>query len=1348
MIERDRLHQICNEALKEKGLSTDERYIKRLKKDLKSIDEQGEHEYFLNLHAKFKAERLCFPYNEHNNLVDYLLGLTKVFDIEQGFAFIQGESPDIDIDYLKDVRDYLKRDWAPKEFGQENICEISTYGASGIKSSILDMARLHSLPKEEIQSITVKIKDKFQDDEGKTQDLEWESALDLYPEFKSYCDKYPEVAKAAELLLDRNRSHGIHAGGLVICDRRIDGFVPLEIRSVNKDNPNGVIVAAWSEGLHAQDLQPVGLIKFDLLVINNLLQIALACKLIKERRGISSICALPGLWDWSDTSYLNDSKALEMANKGDLKCIFQFDSEGMRKLIKRGGVSNFDDLAAYSALYRPGPLGKGMDQTYTRRKKGEEPFNIHPVMEPFLKKTYGVMVYQENVMDILRHVGHIPDMHTEKVRKAISKKKEKDFKKYKEMFIDNGQKVLNVNADFVLNFWDQIASFAEYGFNRSVLKGTLIPTRTYGEIKLKKIESFVPGDKVFCVNEEGCTVETNVVALHDHGVLPAYEVMFDDGYTITCTMNHKFLTQSGQIPLWKIIETNSFVLCDSQTKELVYGQDRRMERSLRRGIANEEGDVASRQRMCRMSGEIIHNWRLGGSLWHEMQEQVSVVEAPITVRGVPQVGVENRRGGWKSCDCSTQSEVRAGIGNISIEGRSSETLRLLYEDKGREYSTKKHEAQSVQITTAGIIAGGSIGVIMTRNTSCESREIKGVAGGQSRGVRKMFGSDVAISKKIQNGSLAKTTVGMGHGESAMWGETETSGLCERQDMDRSGRVLPFQRESAFRQADDFGRGSSKGCDAERGDEQAWERNVNSSEHGMFCKFDRGDEAGMVGVLSEHAEITDTRRLVSRKIVRVVPVGKRQMYDLEVASSTHNFCLPNGVVTSNSHAVAYGFISARLLWLKTHYPLEFYTAILMCEDEDEKLKDYKLDAQNHGIRVNPVDINRSKANFSIDGNNIYFGFSSIKDMGQKSNKVEEHQPYAGYVDFLNRFGTDATPVKALTALGVFKEEQHDRVTLRKFSEWFKKQIHARKDRKKRFEGSMDKVLQELKDLILQEVKEDDPEFAKLCDFTEEARALWEKRFAGIMREVPYRYKGEDRIRNVTFVKLLENVMGKREKSLRNFYEKEKNDEETPLSIDQFNPDSIELDPEEEDILLDELLLNGVKTFPKAESKYYGFQWTHHLETSPDYTGATIDKFMKEVEESGLSCGPVEVVIRQVQKRTSKGERATEFYSITIEDSNTKTMKVNMWKDDWERFKDDLKVGTMVKMRVRPPSGGFNTMTFESVPRDKKKYLPAKEDDARLLIMRQPVPVETPKQREKILDDLQFDPSAIHGLEDLK
>lgn len=475
---RQEVIKLCWAKQKELGLD-DERHKDRLLLEIKEIDTQMEHEYFYGLYK----DRCKFAKNENNLFVAYLLGLVDDFDINQDPVYVQGEFPDIDVDYLPIVRDYLKNEWAPQQFGKDNVCAIGNYTTFGIKSALLDMARVHGKDFKEIQSITTKIG--LKDEDGKA--LTWEKALEQYPEVKKYCEDNPDVADAASRLLNRNRGMGMHAGGLIISNTPIDTLVPL-VRG--KD---GQHVSAFVEGLHGTDLGPLGLIKFDLLVITNLMQIALACRTIKsdglssyqvelaegikrldsastaikKKYGLTSICALPGQSDWSDISYLNDPEALKLADEGKLKCIFQFDSDGIRELARRGGVNSFDDLVAYSALYRPGPMGMGMHDVYVKRKRGHEPYEIHPVLKPILGPTFGVMVFQEQVMKILRVVGNVPDMHCEIVRKAISKKKDKIFGRYKEMFLKNGQKVLNWTLAEVQNLWDQIAAFAEYGFNKS-----------------------------------------------------------------------------------------------------------------------------------------------------------------------------------------------------------------------------------------------------------------------------------------------------------------------------------------------------------------------------------------------------------------------------------------------------------------------------------------------------------------------------------------------------------------------------------------------------------------------------------------------------------------------------------------------------------------------------------------------------------------------------------------------------------------------------------------------------------------------------------------------------------------
>jgi len=448
----EKLTELCEKALVDLNLNQDSRYTRRLRWELAEVEAKNKSDYFLNLIGKKYAS------NVNNLLIVYLLKIADDYDIGNEPHCEYGEYPDIDVDYLSEARDYLKHEWAPKVFGEQFVCNIGNYTTFGIKNALLDMARVHGEAREEIQRITKNLEAK--DDEGKA--LTWDAAMKLYPELKSYCEKYPEITDAARRILHRNRGMGQHAGGLIIASIPLHDLVPLVKR---KDSPQA---SAWPEGLHGQDLAPVGLVKFDLLVISNLLQISRCCELVKKRFNIESICALPGQPDWTNVPmWRNDRKALAMANLGDLKCIFQFDSEGIRKMVRAGGVTCFDDLVAYTALYRPGPLGMKMQERYIQRKKGMEEYDLHPLIKPILGTTYGVLTYQEQIMKILNIVGEIPLKDCEAVRKAISKKKEEAFKKFEDMFIRNGQKNLNVSLEEATNLWGQIKAFAEYGFNLS-----------------------------------------------------------------------------------------------------------------------------------------------------------------------------------------------------------------------------------------------------------------------------------------------------------------------------------------------------------------------------------------------------------------------------------------------------------------------------------------------------------------------------------------------------------------------------------------------------------------------------------------------------------------------------------------------------------------------------------------------------------------------------------------------------------------------------------------------------------------------------------------------------------------
>ncbi len=452
MDSKERLLSLCIQGIRDRKL--DGNYKSRLREEFIEVEAKDEYDYFLNLYDKGIRDH---PHNDHNLLIPYLLGICSGCDIESEPAYSQGEFPDIDIDYLEPVADYLRNVWAVKKFGADYIASIGTYSTYDLKQSLLDMARIFGQDRNEALMVTKQ----FGLKDGDGNKLTWDTAYDLYPAFRTYIKNHPEVAEAAQRLCGRNRNMGQHAGGFIISSIPLHDFVPVVTGKNNEQ------LTAWPEGQSSQDLQEVGLVKLDTLKLKMIDQMKDCIGLIRRRHGVEHICNNPGQGNWSDTSYLNDPLCMEVANKGDLRFIFQLDSEGMRKLVRDGGVQRFEDIQAYISLYRPGALSAKTHLVYCKRKRGQEEYELHPALKPFLHETFGVMVYQEDVMWMLNKVGRVPMRDCYILVKAISKKALGKFAKYKDRFIENGQKILGWAEEEMHTLWSQIEAFAGYGFNRA-----------------------------------------------------------------------------------------------------------------------------------------------------------------------------------------------------------------------------------------------------------------------------------------------------------------------------------------------------------------------------------------------------------------------------------------------------------------------------------------------------------------------------------------------------------------------------------------------------------------------------------------------------------------------------------------------------------------------------------------------------------------------------------------------------------------------------------------------------------------------------------------------------------------
>lgn len=313
------LKDLVEQRFKDTEFKDNSKYRKRLNYELIEVETQNCADYFLEIYQSNKKYK-----NENNLLIPHLLGICDDFSIDQMPKIKTNEFPDVDIDFLATVRDYLKNEFAPKHYKPENTCSIGTYGRYALKSSLLDMARIYGLDRQEALNITTSLR--LRDEDGEV--MTYEESLESFPELKTYLEKYPQVAIAIQKLMNRIRSTGKHAGGVIVCNDAVNKFVPL-MKTTGGDS----LVSQYVEGLATQELGPIGLVKFDLLVVSALEQLGVAARLIKDRHDIAVIAGKEE--DWDETDYLNDSKCIETADNADLLGVFQYDSDGIREVVKK-----------------------------------------------------------------------------------------------------------------------------------------------------------------------------------------------------------------------------------------------------------------------------------------------------------------------------------------------------------------------------------------------------------------------------------------------------------------------------------------------------------------------------------------------------------------------------------------------------------------------------------------------------------------------------------------------------------------------------------------------------------------------------------------------------------------------------------------------------------------------------------------------------------------------------------------------------------------------------------------------------------------------------------------------------
>ncbi len=384
------------------------------------------------------------------SLVAYALGITDLDPLRYALLFERFlnpervSMPDFDIDFCQDNRGRVI-EYVRQRYGAAAVAQIATFGTLSSKAVIRDVGRVLDLPYTFCDQLSKLIPVET------NRPLSLAKAIAVEPQLQTRIDEEEDVRELFALaarLEDLTRNVGMHAGGVLIAPGKLTDFCPVYAAD------GGAVVSQFDK----DDVEKVGLVKFDFLGLRNLTIIELALQYVERLTGSRPDLA---------TMAFDDPRAYQILKDGNTTAIFQVESEGMKKLVKKLAPDRFEDIIAVLALYRPGPLGSGMVDDFILRKKGQQSIDYYvDDLKPCLEPTYGVIVYQEQVMQIAQIIGGYSLGAADLLRRAMGKKKAEEMAQHRDL-MRAGAKQKGYDERLAMQLFDLMEKFAEYGFNKS-----------------------------------------------------------------------------------------------------------------------------------------------------------------------------------------------------------------------------------------------------------------------------------------------------------------------------------------------------------------------------------------------------------------------------------------------------------------------------------------------------------------------------------------------------------------------------------------------------------------------------------------------------------------------------------------------------------------------------------------------------------------------------------------------------------------------------------------------------------------------------------------------------------------
>jgi DNA polymerase III alpha subunit/intein/homing endonuclease len=941
-------------------------------------------------------------YVVHNSgagsLVAYALNITDLDPIYYKLLFERFlnpervSMPDFDIDFCIEGRDDVIN-YVAKRYGRERVSQIITFGSMAAKAAVRDVGRVLAHPHGFVDKIAKLIPFEL----GITLDKALEKEEALLSRYKQEEDVHALIDMARQLE-GITRNPGKHAGGVVIAPTVLTDFSPLYCEQDSND-----LMTQFDKG----DVEAVGLVKFDFLGLRTLTIIKWALETINR-------FVDPPI-DISKLS-LNDSKTYSLLKRGDTTAVFQLESSGIKKLIKRLQPDCFEDIVALVALYRPGPLQSGMVEDFIERKHGRAKVEYpHPNLAPILKPTYGVIVYQEQVMQIAQVLAGYSLGGADLLRRSMGKKNPQEMAKQRSVFTE-GAVARGVKENTATYIFDLMEKFAAYGFNRCLVGETLITDSSTGErlslatIYHKKIKS------IASLQDDWTIGTANIVHVMQNGVKPIFKLTTSLGKTIKATANHPFLTLHG----WKKLEDLQVGERIASPKHLPIEGQKIWEdyKLIVLGWTIAEGNT------CHSSGFNFYNKdTIAVDDFITAVTQFDNTEVNQTLR-------KERHDTWdvfvKSKPISAAKD-KSGRPTIAKSGARLwlESLDL----HNKKAAQKQFPAEVLQLNNK------SLAVLLGRLWAGD-----GFIFGKSDAIPYFATSSKVLAKQLQHLLLRLKIVSNVKTKQFNYKEGRigyTVNLLGRYSIENFVKIIGkhlVSRKQTLDELQQYLREIEPNLesldtlppeiklDVRKAKEKSgltWkevEAKTGISHRdfiGDLKSYKKGFRRLTIQKLGEFfnddwLKTIATANIFWERVKEIEAVGSEMTYDLEI-ENTHNF-IANDIIVHNSHSAGYALLSYQTAWLKAHYPAAFMAAVLSADmDNTDKIVALIEECRAMKLKMLTPNINSCHYKFTVNGEqnqSIRYGLGAIKGAGEAAiegivAERTETGPFTDLFDFCRR-----------------------------------------------------------------------------------------------------------------------------------------------------------------------------------------------------------------------------------------------------------------------------------------------------------------------------------------------------------